>query len=1021
MSTKITGIPRSDLGDATPKTFLQRIHFFIWSPPCLMTGVCLLGVQFNYLLFHTAAELLSIIIAFTALIVASLSRRFTKNIFAVYLATVIGWCASLDFLHTLVYKGMSLIDNDSANPSTQLWIAARLIQAIALVLSPLLLTRYIRIGFIHLVLATLVLGSLATIWLGIFPPMYIEGVGLSQLKISLEYLIIGLLGLTLFLYWKNRTYMSSALYGYLSLSVLAMIFSEFAFTQYASVYGPANLIGHILKIFAYWFIYVALVDNTLSKPFSMLARASTSFDSVPDPTIVITTDGIILQANTAASNLANIPAAELVDRTSHELFHDRNIGSENCPVCLKLKNGVAQFKEALRFKESETVLECNVSPFLSENNHFASVQVIRDITEQDKANKEIQNLTYLYEMLSDTNRAIVHCSRPDELLAAVFDALVKGNAFPMLFIALNNDGEPPLRIVRAHGFSAEKFSDLTNALANVDSPLSQLIHSAEVDQVIDAPLQSNDKDDWVDYLKSEGIASRAVMLLKDASKTIGVLTIYSKDLNAFDEKQHHLLQQMTSDISFALAGMRTESRREIAEARAIKSEHRFSQIFESSPTPVQIFKVGSNEILAINIAFKQWLGYDLETIKDEESWLEKYALNTESLSKLRESWAAAIKNASESGTQQASPEVQIRASNGSIKTAIAAMRLIGDEAIVAWTDLTEIRNKEAALMESERHFRDMIEQSVAGIYVRRNGFFIYVNSRYSTITGWSRDELINHSVLEFTVNTTENLKTIHAAWEKLDAGVPEVTYSVPFKHKNGAIIDLELHAKIIDWDGAPAHIVLVDDVTEREHHAEQIRKYVGELEASMKGTLGAVSTMVEMRDPYTAGHERRVGLIARDIALEMGWPEERAKSLEMIGLVHDIGKISLPAEILTKPSRLSPIEVELVRTHAEAGYQILKDIPFPIPLAEIVREHHERLDGSGYPQGLKGDQILPEARILAVADVIESMASHRPYRPALGIEVALGELIKNRDTLYDPEVVDAITRLVRDKAYQLPS
>ena len=152
----------------------------------------------------------------------------------------------------------------------------------------------------------------------------------------------------------------------------------------------------------------------------------------------------------------------------------------------------------------------------------------------------------------------------------------------------------------------------------------------------------------------------------------------------------------------------------------------------------------------------------------------------------------------------------------------------------------------------------------------------------------------------------------------------------------------------------------------------------------------------------------------------MGWPEERAKSLEMIGLVHDIGKISLPAEILTKPSRLSPIEIELVRTHAEAGYQILKDIPFPIPLAEIVREHHERLDGSGYPQGLKGDQILPEARILAVADVIESMASHRPYRPALGVEVALGELIKNRGTLYDPEVVDAITRLVRDKAYQLP-
>lgn len=141
----------------------------------------------------------------------------------------------------------------------------------------------------------------------------------------------------------------------------------------------------------------------------------------------------------------------------------------------------------------------------------------------------------------------------------------------------------------------------------------------------------------------------------------------------------------------------------------------------------------------------------------------------------------------------------------------------------------------------------------------------------------------------------------------------------------------------------------------------------------------------------------------------------------MIGLVHDIGKIGVPSEILTKPGRLTPSEFTLVKEHVEIGYEILKDVDFPLPLAEIIREHHERMDGSGYPRRLKGEEILPEARIIAVADVIESMASHRPYRPALGVDVALKEIENHRGTLYCPNVVDALMRLIRDKEYQLPS
>jgi PAS domain S-box-containing protein len=178
---------------------------------------------------------------------------------------------------------------------------------------------------------------------------------------------------------------------------------------------------------------------------------------------------------------------------------------------------------------------------------------------------------------------------------------------------------------------------------------------------------------------------------------------------------------------------------------------------------------------------------------------------------------------------------------------------------------------------------------------------------------------------------------------------------------------------------------------------------------------------MEMRDPYTSGHESRVADIAVAIGKELGWPEERLHGLYVAGQVHDIGKISIPAEILTKPTKLSPGEWALIREHPETGYTILKDIPFAWPIAEIVHQHHEKLDGSGYPLGLKGDAVLPEAKVLAVADVVEAMASHRPYRPAIKLNVVLQQIEKEAGILLDAEAVRACTTLFRQKRLVLPS
>ncbi|MDD5631374.1 MAG: PAS domain S-box protein [Methylococcales bacterium] len=198
---------------------------------------------------------------------------------------------------------------------------------------------------------------------------------------------------------------------------------------------------------------------------------------------------------------------------------------------------------------------------------------------------------------------------------------------------------------------------------------------------------------------------------------------------------------------------------------------------------------------------------------------------------------------------------------------------------------------------------------------------------------------------------------------------------------------------------------------EHEQHETALRK-------SLEQSIQTIAGTVEARDLYTAGHQRRVAELAVAIAREMGLPEEQISGIHFAAIIHDLGKIHIPAEILSKPGKLSDIEFMLVKTHPQAGYDILKDVKFPWPIADIILQHHERLDGSGYPQGLKGEQILLESRIISVADVIEAILSHRPYRPSLGMEAALDEIKQGRGSAYDPAAVDTCLRLLVDKGFQ---
>jgi HD-GYP domain-containing protein (c-di-GMP phosphodiesterase class II) len=208
------------------------------------------------------------------------------------------------------------------------------------------------------------------------------------------------------------------------------------------------------------------------------------------------------------------------------------------------------------------------------------------------------------------------------------------------------------------------------------------------------------------------------------------------------------------------------------------------------------------------------------------------------------------------------------------------------------------------------------------------------------------------------------------------------------------------------------------EVDHRRRVQDQLQQSLQRLKNIIGGTVMAIAMTVEKRDPYTSGHQHRVADLSKAIGAELGMPEDQLEGLYIASAIHDIGKISLPAEILSKPSHLSHIEMSLVQAHAQAGYDILKSVAFPWPVADIVLQHHERLNGTGYPQGLCGEAILPEARIVGVADVVETMSSHRPYRPSIGLDKALEEITAQKGILYDPAAVDACLTLIQQKRFE---
>jgi PAS domain S-box-containing protein/putative nucleotidyltransferase with HDIG domain len=338
---------------------------------------------------------------------------------------------------------------------------------------------------------------------------------------------------------------------------------------------------------------------------------------------------------------------------------------------------------------------------------------------------------------------------------------------------------------------------------------------------------------------------------------------------------------------------------------------------------------------------------------------------------------------------------------------ISLLNILGE----IFANALERKRTEEALRDSEEKYRSIFE-SFYDVYFRTDmdGRITIISPSIMYRTGYSPDEFIGQSAGIIYLHPRDS---VMVRKELLQRGIIDGR-ELQVRAKNGTVMDVSLTARLVlGKNGIPVAMEgILHDITERKRAEESLKMSLEKLERAVEGTIEALARMAELRDPYTAGHQRRVSRLACAIAEEMGIEGQDMDGIRMAGAIHDLGKIYVPAEILSKSGGISELEFTIIKHHPQVAYDILSAIEFPWPLADIVVQHHERLDGSGYPNGTTGRNILLHARILAVADVVEAMASHRPYRPALGMDKAMEEIANNSGVLYDKDVVKACHRVI---------
>jgi len=479
----------------------------------------------------------------------------------------------------------------------------------------------------------------------------------------------------------------------------------------------------------------------------------------------------------------------------------------------------------------------------------------------------------------------------------------------------------------------------------------------------------------------------------------------------------HIEATASEDGQACRAAVVDITERKRAEEELRKSEERFKLIFEYAPDAYYLNDLKGNFIDG-NKAAEKMTGYKREELIGG-SFLKLNLLPLDQLPK-----AAKLLANNAMGRPTGPDEFILKRKSGDkvpVEISTHPVKFENRTVVLGIArDITERMRTEEARRQAEENFRRSMDESPLGIrIVSDKGETLYANRAILDIYGYKDIEELKSTPVKNRYTHESYAEYQLRKKKRMNGEDYSSEYEISIIRKTGENRRLRVFRKEILWNGQKQFQAIYQDITERKRAEEQLQKSLQQTKKVLEEVVRTLSSIVEKRDPYTAGHQRRVAELACAIAGELNLPEVQIEGIRVAGIIHDIGKINVPAEILSKAGRLSEAEFNIIKTHAQVGKEILEPIDFPWPVAQVVHQHHERLNGTGYPQGLSDGKIILEAKIMAVADVVEAMASHRPYRPALGIEKALEEISNQSGILYDPQVADACRELFDKKGYKL--
>jgi len=446
-----------------------------------------------------------------------------------------------------------------------------------------------------------------------------------------------------------------------------------------------------------------------------------------------------------------------------------------------------------------------------------------------------------------------------------------------------------------------------------------------------------------------------------------------------------------------------------------ESEERYHIVFENTGTATMIIEE-DRTISMVNTQGEKLSGYSKEEIENKMKWTD--FIVPEDLERMKKYHIARRKAGEKPPTEY---EFRMTDKKGNVKDMFLKIGMIPNtkKSIASLTDITERKQAEENVKNAKDELQ-MIMDSVPAIifYKDTEGRIIRANKTLANSLKMPVKDIVGKTTEElFPKEQAENMRKDDK--EVIISGKPKRNIIEPYDTPEGTRWAITDKMTYRDKKGKITGVIdLSKDITLQRKSEEELQQSYQKLKKTMDAAIDTMSRIIEAKDPYTSGHQHRVCQLAVPLARELGLPEDKIEGIRIASLIHDIGKIGLPAEILSKPTKLTDIEFSLIKGHSQIGYNILKSIDFSYPIAQIVLQHHERLNGSGYPNNLKGDEIILEAKIIGVADVVEAISSFRPYRPALGTDKALEEITQNRGILYDPEVVDMCLKLFKEKGFK---